>query len=78
MPRELELLSAIQAYGAQAVIGRPLGAGEIRRMNVASNVIAYHKQRAASGDWVKWGTDNPDEAALLNRAMLMAEAADDG
>ena len=78
MPREMELLRAIQAYGAQAVIGRPLGAGEIRRMNVASNVITYHAQRAASGDWVKWETDNPDEAALLNRAMLMAEAVDDG
>jgi len=70
MPRELELYHLVQSYGAQAIYGRTMGAGEVRRMNTAANIVAYYRQRAASSDWGKWATDNPDEAAALNRAMM--------
>ena len=78
MPRELELYNLVQAYGAQAVFGRPLGYGEIRRMNTAANIVLYYHKRAASGDWGKWAQDNPGEAAALNRAMIAAQAVNDG
>ena len=51
-------------------MGRPLGYGEIRRMNIALQVVGYYRERAASGDWVKWATDNPDAAALINQAAM--------
>jgi len=78
MPRELQLLNAIQAYGAQSVMGRTLGVSEIHHMNLAANIVAYYKQRAQSSDWVRWAADNEVEAALLNRAMIAAEAVSDG
>lgn len=62
----------IEAYGAQAIYGRTLGAGEVRRMNAATNIVAYYRQRAASGDWVAWARDNPNEAEYLNIAMIAA------
>lgn len=74
-PRELRLNDAIRAYGAEAIMGRPLGYGEIQRMNIALQVVRYYQERAASGDWVKWSTDNPDAAALINQAAM---AVNDG
>ncbi len=71
MPRELELYSVIQTYGAAAVMGRSnLGYGEIRRMNIALQVVRHYRERAASGDWAKWAENNPQAAALLNQAMM--------
>ena len=74
-PQELIQASYIDRFGVQAVMGRQLGAGEMRRMIMAENIVnAYHnRQRAA--DWVKWAEDYPDEAVLLNYAM---KAAQDG
>ena len=79
MPDELELLSLLDRYGgAQNVLGRPLGYGEIRRMNYCQNVIAWYRERAASSDdegradWARWAGEYPDRAAVLNEAARLA------
>jgi len=41
-PAEWEMVLAIRKYGAQAVMGRALGAGEIRRMEYVELEHARH------------------------------------
>lgn len=56
----------VERYGAQAVFGRMLGVGEMRRMAAADKVYRAYMARKQSGDnWVQWSTDNPDGAKLL-------------
>lgn len=74
-PNELVMSFYLNRFGAQAVLGRPMGAGEMRRIVVAENIVNAYRNRQAADDWVKWAQDYPDEAALLNGAM---KAANDG
>ena len=72
-PRELDAMRAIRAFGAEAVWGRPLGVGEIRRMVVAENIVQAYRARAAHSDgWAAWASANPDANRLLNLAMRLA------
>lgn len=76
-PRDLVLLRYIERFGVEAIMGRrALGAGEIRRMTIVEHIIRLYEQRAQSANWAAWESENPD-AALLNRAMVLAEMADD-
>jgi hypothetical protein len=76
-PRELDALRAIQAFGAEAVWGRPIGVGEMRRMLVADSIVRAHIGRATHKEgWAAWAADNPEQNALLNTAMKMAGAED--
>ena len=70
IPRELILLHNIEKYGAQAVLGRTLGAGEIRRMNVAENIVRAYQSRKQSDNWATWAEVNPELNRILEDAML--------
>ena len=71
-PPELRLLREIDRFGAQAVFGRPLGAGEMRRMMIAETIVHAYRARAAAENWAAWETANPELAALLNAALKAA------
>jgi hypothetical protein len=76
MPRELELMNYVTRFGAQAVVGRTLGAGELRRMVATENVVNAYKARKASSNWAEWAAANPGASRLLNAAMREAEGLD--
>ena len=79
LPREILLAQRIAQYGVEAVMGRrTLGAGEIRRMNAAQNIVSLYEQRARGESWAAWAVANPEGAAALNMAMLMAEELEHG
>lgn len=55
-------------------MGRPyLGAGEIRRMIYAENIIRFYKSKTNSANWVEWAQAHPGPDAILNEAMKLAE-----
>jgi hypothetical protein len=64
MPRELILLSYLDRFGAGAVYGRALGAGELRRMAAADNLAQARR---------KWNenieTMPSDERRIVLRAL---------
>jgi len=71
-PPELRLLREIDRFGAQAVFGRPLGAGEMRRMMIAETIVNLYRARAAAENWAAWEMASPELAALLNAALKAA------
>ena len=68
MPREIETLRFIDRFGLGA-LGRPPGAGELRRMAMAENVIKAYQERNRAEDWATWAHNNPEKARLLSAAM---------
>lgn len=71
-PREYQLIKAIDRFGVLAVFGRPvLSAGEIRRLALVENIIAWHGEREASKDWPKWGRENKYKARTLHQAARL-------
>ena len=75
MSNELRLLNTIDRFGSQAVLGRQLGAGEIKRMRVAENIVSAYRSRASSKSWATWASENKDMNHLLITAR---ELANDG
>lgn len=77
-PQELERLDYLDRFGgAINVYGRPLGAHEIRHMELADNVRrAFYSRRAATnadGGWSKWAQDHPYYSNLLIYAEQLTE-----
>lgn len=73
MPEDLVTLSYIDRFGAQAVLGRPLGVGEMRRMIAAENVVKAHAEMKRAGDWTAWAERYPEKWRLLTAAMKAAK-----
>ncbi len=75
----LRALNYIEAFGAQAVFGRPLRIGEMDSMIIAMNVKTAFQSRARYRDkdggnnWTEWGAVNPTLNEILNAATLLAE-----
>ena len=65
LPFDLVMLSYIDRFGAQSVLGRPLGFGEIQRMLHAENIIKWTIQRNKAENWATWANQNPDKNATL-------------
>ncbi len=63
--REIQLLGYLDHFGAQAILGRPLGAGEVRRLVTAENIVKAYQGRAAAENWATWANENPVLSALL-------------
>ena len=84
LPREIELGQYLETYGAQAVTGRVLGAGELRRITVAKNIVAAYRSREGYRDesgaenWAEWSRTHPEQARILNMAAITAEELDNG
>ena len=64
------MLSYIDRFGAESVIGRPLGYGEIQRMLSAEAIVRAYNERSRAASWPAWERDNPDKARQLNEAMI--------
>jgi hypothetical protein len=74
--KELALYEHLTNYGgAMNVLGRPLGIGEIRRMNVARNIVHWYEDRNRSTNIVEWTNSNMAAAELLNDAHRLAVEA---
>lgn len=70
---EIELLGYLDRYGgAQNVLGRPLGLGELRRMTTADNILRWYRERSAAGNVAEWTASNVDKADVLNTAHRLA------
>lgn len=67
------MLNYIDRFGAEAVMGRTLGAGEIRRMVAADNVLRAYRSRAHAENWAKWAAENPALNRILNEAIRLAD-----
>ena len=69
------MLRYVDRFGADAVFGRPVGAGELRSMVISENVVnAYnmrkdYKDEEGKVDWVAFADDHPDMSALLIMAV---------
>lgn len=70
---ELQLLTNINRYGTDAVMGRPLGYNEILCMNIAEDIISAYNARLKSESWASWAAQNPGLSSVLNESMLIAE-----
>lgn len=68
-PREYIAAQLVSRFGAQAVFGRQLGMGEMRRILVVENVINAYHSRARAENWAQWAAQNPDGSRILNAAM---------
>jgi hypothetical protein len=68
VPGDLQLAWAIKKYGTESVYGRPLGAGEIRRINMAENIYDSYLEREHSENWVTWAREHQEKARLLDWA----------
>lgn len=69
---ELEMWQQIQTYGAQAVYGRPMGAGEIRHINKAREVYGLYIDRQNAENWSAWAKQNRYGNRVLTDAMKAA------
>lgn len=66
---ELTLLSYIDRFGVEPVIGRPhLSYGEIQRMLTAENVVDAFRSMKKATNWASWATEFPEKAKLLERS----------
>ena len=72
IPREIELGAIIDRFGAQAVFGRAIGAGEIRRIAISERIVRSYRDREKSENWAAWVVNNPHEAELLSIAAELA------
>jgi len=72
-PKDLILLGYIDRFGAQNVLGRPLSGWEVRRMMLSERVLRAYNDRQRSNKWAEWAEANPEDAQLLNEAMLIYE-----
>jgi hypothetical protein len=62
------MLRYVDRFGAQAVFGRTPGAGELKSMIIAENIVNAYNSRANAGNWAEWAGENPD----LNAWLIMA------
>lgn len=82
MPREYELGQHLEAFGVQAVLGRVMGAGELRRIAAVRNVVEAYRSRARYRDgggnenWAEWASHNHQAAEVLNMAARAMEELD--
>lgn len=77
--QEIRLLNYIDRFGVEAVMGRrQLGAGEIRRMLIAENIVTAYNARAKNENWAEWTERNKGLSRLLNESMKLAQEMEDG
>lgn len=71
---EMRLLGYLDRYGgAVNVLGRPLGAKELRRMTIAENICKWYQEREAANNVAGWATSNPQKAEVLHEAYKLAK-----
>ena len=73
MPKEIELGRLIDRFGAEAVLGRPIGAKEARRIMAAEYVVKAYESMTRSSNYAAWVNDHPREAEMLAAAAGESE-----
>jgi hypothetical protein len=58
------MLSYIDRFGL-GVLGRAPGAGELKRMVTAENIVKAYRERERAENWAAWAKDNPELAKAL-------------
>jgi hypothetical protein len=58
------MLSYIDRFGL-GVLGRAPGAGELKRMVTAENIVRAYREREKAENWVAWAQANPELAKAL-------------
>jgi len=71
MPREIELGRLIDRFGAQAVMGRALGAKEIKRIMAAEYIVKAYESMTKAENYAAWVSEHPREAGALGEAAGM-------
>ena len=74
----MALLGYVDRFGAQAVFGRAMGAGEIRRLTVVDNILQAYRMRSHTENWAEWAESHKRASAMLNEAAKLAEDTDNG
>ena len=75
---ELALSRYIERFGVQGVFGRPIGAGEIRSILLAENIVHYYRLRSNYTDdrgnvnWTRFAKEYPAESHWLVLAIKAA------
>ena len=83
-PKEIEIGMHVETFGAAAVLGRVMGAGELRRITAARNVVRayqsrkYYRDRDVNENWVEWTREHPDLSRILDAAEQVVEELDNG
>ena len=72
LPEELRLARLVERFGAQSVYGRPLGAREIRNMELVENIIYWYQQKEAQNNQAEWANTYLAENAMLMHALKCA------
>lgn len=68
MPNELELIRMVDRFGAQAVFGRTLKRGEMRRMATVERIVEGYQAMTSAKNQDDWIKAHPDEWKLIDRA----------
>ena len=69
-PIEEEWSHYIKRFGVQAVFGRPMSVGELRRLNLYERVKNAYLSRSQAQNMATWAKEHPTDNALLERALL--------
>ena len=80
LPEDIEAGRLIERFGVQAVYGRPLGYGEMRRISIAESIARDYQNRSNYRDkngaenWSEWAT----RFSEANARLIAAEIIDSG
>jgi len=80
LPEDIEAGRLIERFGVQAVYGRPLGYGEMRRINLSESIVQAYRSRDNYRDkdgaenWSEWSARFPE----MNARLIAAEIIDSG
>lgn len=73
MPLEIELGKLIDRFGTQSILGRSIGAKEVRRIMTAEYVVNSYISMTKSNNYAAWVNDHPQEAEMLSHAAGLVE-----
>ena len=63
----------VDRFGAQAIFGRTLTPGEMRRMVYCERFAGWYQDKfREGGDWTQWAKDHPEADKQLNWAIRCA------
>lgn len=80
LPEDIEAGRLIERFGVQAVYGRPLGYGEMRRISIAESIArdyqnrSNYRDKSGAENWSEWSAHYPES----NARLIAAEIIDNG
>lgn len=71
---EMDALTFLERFGAQALFGGPVPLKFLRRMQTAETIVHAQRAHAAAENGADWAAKNPNAFALLTRALRTLES----